>query len=498
MIWGMMMPYINDQKAYERTRYNQLISIEKNLSRAYMSEKKSTAALKKAIDKSQLQDVSIFVRTVSDSPVDGMSDNSYLTNAEIQLYNAMMKKLNEKLGKPDSGGIARLNSNELSEKINTLTPRYVQAVGVASYINPKKKKHADDDIIVYAITPLYPRESFAYFLKTQFIVISIFALLFVLAVVVLLTHTITRPIRQLTIATEQMGKGHFNVKFKKGYYTEIDNLAGMLTIAEHEMDKIEQYQKDLIANVSHDLKTPLSLIKSYAEMIRDLSGDYPEKRNEHLKVIIDETDRLNLLVNEMLTLTRLQSNRLPMTNKPFDFKAAADAVLASYNILQEQEGYKIEYYKSNGDIFVDADESRIKQVMTNFLTNAVKYCGTDKVIIVTVRRYPRKVRFSVEDHGMGIAPEELPHVWDKYYKSSTHHVRATEGTGIGLSIVREILRLQNAEFDVESTVGKGSIFWFELPTIRNPGNLSANDPAAEKRAWNSSDALSNTQTVAIK
>ena len=99
---------------------------------------------------------------------------------------------------------------------------------------------------------------------------------------------------------------------------------------------------------------------------------------------------------------------------------------------------------------------------------------------------------------MGIAPEELPHVWDKYYKSSTHHVRATEGTGIGLSIVKEILRLQNAAFDVESTVGEGSIFWFELPTIRNPGNLSVNETTDGSKVRNSSETLSNTQTVAIK
>ena len=508
MIWRMMVHFVNDQKAYEQMKFNQLIKIERNLSRAYRSDKEKKTALKNEIDKFQAQDIRIFIRKASGEPAEGMSENSYLTIVENQLYTSMIKVLCRKLAKSDLAGVVRFNSNELDKKTSTMEPGYLQTIGVASYLDSNNKKRTSDNVsgkaqnsnayVACVFSPLYPIESFAYILRNQFIQISVLALLFVLAVVFLLTLSITRPIRQLTLATEQMGKGYFNIKFKKGYYTEIDNLAGMLTIAEHEMNKIEQYQKDLIANVSHDLKTPLSLIKSYAEMIRDLSGDYPEKRNVHLKVIIDETDRLNLLVNEMLTLTRLQSNRLPMTNKPFDFKAAADAVLASYSILQEQEGYIIEYYKSNGDIFVDADESRIKQVMTNFMTNAVKYCGTDKVIIVTVRRYPRKVRFSVEDHGMGIAPEELPHVWDKYYKSSTHHVRATEGTGIGLSIVKEILRLQNAAFDVESTVGEGSIFWFELPTIRNPGNLSVNETTDGSKVRNSCETLSNTQTVAIK
>ena len=504
MIWGMMIHFFNNQNTYEQMKFNQLKKIGKNLSRTYMSNNQKISSLNSQIDEVETQDVKVFVRTSSGGAVESISEHSYFTKDENQLYKAMIDDLCKKLRTSNS---PRTNSSELTGKSNaagTNDKRDTQTIGVASYLDPDGSGSVSgaakksDEYIVCVFSQLYPRESFTYMLQNQFINISVLALLFVLAIAFLLARNITRPIRQLTVATEQMGKGYFNVKFKRGYYTEIDNLAGMLTIAEHEIDKTGQYQKDLIANVSHDLKTPLALIKSYAEMIRDLSGDRPEKRNEHLKVIIDESDRLNQLVNEMLTLSRLQSNRLQMTNLPFDFKAAADAVMASYDILQEQDGYKIEYYKSNGDIFVDADESRIKQVMTNFLTNAVKYCGADKVIIVSVRRYSRKVRFSVEDHGMGIAPEELPHVWDKYYKSSTHHVRETEGTGLGLSIVREILKLQNASFDVESVVGEGSIFWFELPTIRNPGNLALNEAAEGSSAPGSSEKVSNTQTVAIK
>ena len=107
--------------------------------------------------------------------------------------------------------------------------------------------------------------------------------------------------------------------------------------------------------------------------------------------------------------------------------------------------------------------------MINLVNNAVKYCGEDKVILVSLKRTGRKVRFSVTDHGQGIAPEELSHVWERYYKSSTHHVRTTEGSGLGLSIVKEILCLHKAEFDVQSTVGKGSTFWFQLPLEKRKG-----------------------------
>ena len=109
---------------------------------------------------------------------------------------------------------------------------------------------------------------------------------------------------------------------------------------------------------------------------------------------------------------------------------------------------------------------KIRQVMNNLMTNAVKYCGEDKKIIVTVRRDGKDAEFLVTDFGQGIKPEEVPHVWDRYYQSSTHHVRETSGTGLGLSIVKEILKLHDARYGVESKVGEGSTFWFALPIVR--------------------------------
>jgi signal transduction histidine kinase len=231
------------------------------------------------------------------------------------------------------------------------------------------------------------------------------------------------------------------------------------------MKKAEMYHKDLIANVSHDIKTPLTMIKSYAEMIRDLSGNDPVKREKHLDIIIEEADRLNVLVNDMLSLSRLQSHKLALEKSNFDMNDAARDVLASYDILQEQEGYDISFTPSE-PLIVEADESKIRQVMNNLMTNAVKYCGEDKKIFVTIERNGKEVEFRVTDHGQGIKPEEIPHVWDRYYQSSTHHVRETSGTGLGLSIVKEILKLHDAKYGVDSTVGEGSSFWFSLPIVR--------------------------------
>ena len=205
------------------------------------------------------------------------------------------------------------------------------------------------------------------------------------------------------------------------------------------------------------------MVKSYAEMIRDISGENPAKRNAHLQVIIEEADRLNVLVNDMLNLSRMQNRTIQLEKTTFDLEDAAHSMLASYRILNESEGYHIKFTSDPPPLIVNADEQKIKQVMNNLVNNAVKYCGEDKVILVRLQKKGKNVRFSVTDHGQGIAPDEIAHVWERYYKSSTHHVRPTDGSGLGLSIVKEILAMHRADFDVESQLGKGSTFWFELP-----------------------------------
>ena len=207
------------------------------------------------------------------------------------------------------------------------------------------------------------------------------------------------------------------------------------------------------------------MIRSYAEMIRDLSGDNPKKRNTHLQVIIDESERMSHLVSDMATISAMQTKKIVLEKASFDLSAVSASILASYDIYQEQDGYDF-VFNAPKDCIVFADKDRITQVISNLTNNAVKYCGEDKYIALTIRKIGRKYRLEVSDHGPGIKPEELPHVWERYYKTSTNYVRETSGTGLGLSIVKEILMLHNANYGVESKVGKGSTFWFELDMVK--------------------------------
>ena len=321
-----------------------------------------------------------------------------------------------------------------------------------------------DGTILYLFAPLYPVASTISILRVMLLYVTVFAILLALFMAFFISRKFTKPLKSMRESAVKLSNGEYGIDFEDSEYTEIKELSDTLTYTSHELAKTDQLQKDIIANVSHDLRTPLTMVKSYAEMIRDISADNPEKRNSHLEVIIDETDRLNLLVNDMFTLSTMQSKVVRMDMSDFDLVSAAKEIYSSYGILQLQDGYDIRL-NTIDEAVVHGDENRIKQVIANLFNNAVKYCGDDKYIEIDIAEEDGHVRFSVTDHGHGIPEDQLDSVWDRYYRVSSNYHRSSKGTGLGLSIVKEILTLHDAEYGVESEVGKGSTFWFRMPVI---------------------------------
>ncbi len=326
---------------------------------------------------------------------------------------------------------------------------------------------------LYIVTPLYPSEATVNIIHRMLEYITAIVLGFALILAVYLSTRLTRPIENITASAHKLSKGNYNVKFNGGNFTETIELAKVLNTASYEMEQSDFYQKEIIANVSHDLKTPLTMIKSYAEMIMDISGDNPTRREEHLNVIISETDRLNKLVTDMMESSRLQSNAIVLDKEYFDIVEVAREAYESFRILNTQEDYKINFRPCKPAI-VYADKNRISQVIHNFISNAVKYSGDEKFVEVELKRTSKKVSVHIIDHGIGIPKDALSHVWDRYYRSSANHEREIEGTGLGLSICKGVLSLHNANYGVESEEGKGSDFWFELPVEKEPKNGKKN------------------------
>ena len=334
----------------------------------------------------------------------------------------------------------------------------------ASYIGTGLRRS-----ILCIIAPLYPDQVTVRILRDMLIYISLIVLIVSFMLAVALSVRLSAPIENLTRSATELSKGNYNVKFDGASFTETKELARALNKASYEMEKTDFYQREIIANVSHDLKTPLTMIRSYAEKIIDISGDNPEKRNADLNIIIAETERLNRMVTDMLSVSNLQSNNVEMHMETFDLVEAAESVYESFRVLASSEGFQI-YFHPCKPSYVVGDRSRLIQVMNNFVSNAVKYSGDNKYVEIRLNKTSRKVTFHCIDHGVGIPSDEIGHVWDKYYRTSANHERGIEGTGLGLAISKGILNLHSAKYGVESEEGKGSDFWFEMDTVRKPSS----------------------------
>ena len=301
-------------------------------------------------------------------------------------------------------------------------------------------------------------------LKYQFVLIGIITTIFALVLAWLMSKFITKPIVKMNEAAKKLAIGNYDASFDGKGYREINELADTLNFASRELARTDNLKKELISNVSHDLRTPLTMIKGYSEVMRDIPD---ENTPENIQVVIDETSRLSELVNDMLDLSKIQSGtRKPQLEK-FSITEIINDTMNRYEKLTMQDGYVI-FVKADEDACIVADRGMILQVIYNLINNAINYTGPDKFVEVRQTLDDETVRISVRDTGDGIAPKDMANIWERYYRVDKVHKRATIGTGLGLSIVKGILEAHDARFGVESTLGDGTTFWFELKKAPEP------------------------------
>lgn len=302
-------------------------------------------------------------------------------------------------------------------------------------------------------------------MRLQLTMIALIVIFVALIISGVLSIELTKPISQITRAAKRMATGDFSVDFQVRYsYAEMNALAETLNYAKEEIGRADELQKEVLANVTHDLKTPLTMIKAYASMIQEISGDNPEKREKHTQVIIDEADRLTSLVNDILKMSKIRTGMDTLNIEEFNLSEFIHTILERFGFLSETQGYTI-IRDIDDELYTKADKDKIEQVIYNLIGNAVNYTGEDKKITVSLKAQDKLLRFAVTDTGKGIPPEESAAIWDRYYRLDETHKRPIQGTGLGLSIVKTILVKHGFKFGVESEVGKGSTFFVEFPNM---------------------------------
>ena len=289
--------------------------------------------------------------------------------------------------------------------------------------------------------------------------ITIIMLLFSIVVANIISRKVAKPIEQLSVQVKHLATGDYETVFDASGYGEINQLTQAMNHTASELGKVETLRRDFIANVSHDLRTPLTLIGGYAEVMRDIPG---ENNAENAQYIIDETRRLSSFVTDLLDMSRIQSGAVPMEKNQYNLTESFEKTVSNLQRLIKQDGYTINF-EHPGNIIVSADSVRISQCFYNILVNAVNYTGADKQIFVKLISGDGMAKVSVTDTGNGVDEKDIPFVWQRYYKSDENHRRSVTGTGIGLSIVQSVIKAHNGNYGVYNTDDKGACFWFEVP-----------------------------------
>lgn len=319
------------------------------------------------------------------------------------------------------------------------------------------------DGYIFINSRLVPVQSTVSILQRQTMIITVALVFFGMILSFLVATTIGTPINRITRSAKRLAHGDYKIEFEGGGCAEVDELAETLTYAQQELSKTDEMQRDLIANVSHDMRTPLTMMKAYAEMIRDLSGNNPVKREQHLNIIIEETDRLSSLVNDMLDLSKLESGTQKLDCSEFDISERLQEIAYRYQGISEQMGYHLNF-TPNASRIVYCDAGKIERVICNLIHNAINYTSKeDKQVFLRQINKPDSVRIEIQDTGDGIEEDKIKLIFDKYYRSENHK-REVVGTGLGLSIVKAILKMHNYDYGVNSKLGEGSVFWFEIRT----------------------------------
>ena len=298
-------------------------------------------------------------------------------------------------------------------------------------------------------------------IRTQLILVTLLSLVIAFVIAWFLARRFSVPVKELSRQAESLAEDQYETQFEKGFCSELDALSNSLDETAKKLAKARDYQKQLLANVSHDLRTPLTMIKGYAEIIRDVSWKDETQRNADTGIIIREADRLSALVNEILEYTRLQEGEMKEPFSELDFGILVKEVTGQFEPLLIREGIHLETKIADACI-VMGDAALLKRAVYNLIDNAVRHMGDDRRITISVSRTD-SVLLAVTDYGTGIDEEELPYIWEKYY---TARQRQNKGvSGLGLAIVKEIVGMHGAQCGVRSSKGNGSCFWISLPVL---------------------------------
>ena len=282
-------------------------------------------------------------------------------------------------------------------------------------------------------------------------------------VVYLLTYRLVRPLRQMAAATRRFAQGDFSVRVKIKGKDELAQLGDALNQMAVSLSSVETMRRSFVANVSHELKTPMTTISGFMDGMLD--GTIPSERHAHyMRIVSDEVKRLSRLVRSMLDLSRIDSGELKMSAVRMDLTEALCSVLVSSEQRIEKKGLHISGLEDCGKVEIDGDYDLMCQVLYNLVDNAIKFTNEGGDIDIRLTKANGHVRFVIRNTGAGIPSQEMPQIFERFYKSDRSRALDKNGVGLGLYIVKTVIDLHHGEISVRSVEGEFTEFAFWIPT----------------------------------
>lgn len=301
---------------------------------------------------------------------------------------------------------------------------------------------------------------------------GVVAILLALLVVSRLTREIVRPLKAMQETAEAMAKGDYTNQVKVGSNDEVGKLGLALNSLAHELaqniaelERMEKLRRDFVANVSHELRTPLTIIRAYNEALMDGTIGDPEKVKEYQRSMQEETVRLERLIKDLLDLSRLQSQEIDPDEERIPLATIADSVVTMMKQTADPKHITIYWNSQAAAPFIMGNGDRITQLLVILLDNAIKYTPAGGAVTVGINVENEQAVLTVTDTGVGMAPEELPYIWERFYKVNKSHSRDDNGTGLGLAIAKHIIELHHAKAEVRSCPGQGTTFTITFPLM---------------------------------
>ncbi len=396
---------------------------------------------------SVLEDISfsneVCVRVITDA----VGFTTYQDASSCALGKLSNKQLNKIATTTfDNGGEALFDSNSSNIK--------------NAYIYSKLSKVNDENVLIMLSTSIVPLQSTIDTMYDQFNIIIIVVVIATILLALCLSSLIVKPIKKIEMEATNLPSGKYDHKLVKTDAREIENLNNTLARANEEIIKADVARKELIGNVSHDLRTPLTMIVGYGEMIRD----FPEENNaENINVIINEAKRLSTLVDDLLDLSKVESGKIEFHNKDIKISDLLGSVYDQFEPYCKANNIELVLSVEDSDVVVSVDENRLKQVLHNFMSNALNYNDAkDTKIIIGEEKVDGAYRIYVYDNGSGVKEEDKDKIWNRYYKVDKEHKRSHIGSGIGLSLCKDILDKMGYKYGVDSVYKEYSKFYFDI------------------------------------